>query len=235
MDEKKVSFNEYMSGRAALYSFTATMFSECLTYGKIEILNSIIGKFADIVTEESAKRELDDSAKLMKQWLKKMEAVKNDDEFNLDLAREHAAYFALGKFNIPDTASSTLSKKHLIKRDEWENCKKFYIENGYALKKGSGKLEDSFEIQCRFMEILIRRTVAADDDAVIADLLEKQIMFLKDHMLNWIKIFGENLKNKTTEESMYRAMSMIPFILIKTDTENICEVTDGLGAEYSAE
>ena len=234
MNYDKINFREYMNGRAALYSFMAGMFSESLTYEKIETLNMIVRNFAEAVTDESVKNELTDSITFIEAWLREKSSARNDIDINLDLAREHAFYFALGKFNIPDTASSVLSKNHLIKREEWENCKKFYTENGYVLKKKSGKIEDSFEVQCRFMETLIRKTAAEEDDEAIAGLLEKQIEFLEEHVLVWIEVFGKNMKEKALEESIYRALAIIPFILIKIDNESIYEVAADLKSRSSA-
>lgn len=226
VSEDTVSFETFMKGRAALYSVLSTLFSECIRYDRIELLYQIVANFVEAVDPGEGKNELNNSAVKVLSWLTTHNSNKDNEEFNLDLAREHAALFALGKHKVPDTASAILSRDCLVKREQWESCKAFYWASGFALPQGSGKYEDSFEVQCKFMEALIEKTLSETEEGAILELLATQVKFLEGHILTWIGVFGQQLRDQTHEESIYNAIALLPSVLLELDRENMAALLD---------
>ncbi|GAB1536708.1 hypothetical protein ADMFC3_23390 [Geovibrio sp. ADMFC3] len=235
MNFEDFNFDSYLTDRATLYAFMSGLFSECLRYDVIQVIPHILKGFEGISKNIEHKKALIESAENVDKWLVGKLSQKDSEELCLELAREHTSYFVLGRFNIPDNASATLSIKKLIKRDEWKNCKKFYHQHGYILKKNSGKLEDSFEVQCRFMEMLIRKAQNVKEIPEFLTLMETQLEFLNMHMLNWVRLFGKKLKDSTEKESIYNYLSVFPALIIDLDKQGISELLEEFWIEETAE
>ncbi|QEM67676.1 molecular chaperone TorD family protein [Geobacter sp. FeAm09] len=224
MYQEQLNFEGFMRGRIAIYSTLSMLFGEFITYDRMALLHEIVCNYLRVIDIPEDRDELASSSEKLGSWLTVNKDRKNDEAFNLDLAREHTAFFALGKYKVPDTASATLSNDRLVKREQWEKCRRFYQKFGFKMKDGSTKYDDCFDVQCLFMESLIEKTLSDKDDQNIMKLLNAQVEFLDGHVLNWIGVFGRNLKNKAQDGSIYQAIAMIPKVLVKIDRENISEL-----------
>ncbi|MGE4268432.1 MAG: molecular chaperone [Deferribacterales bacterium] len=215
MNVEAIDMDLFMKGRFNLYSELSTLFSSVLTYERVEVLRNLLmlyyatfGEKEKIIAEETVTK--------MNTWIDVNYGKKDDADFQLEMAREHTKHFVLGVNKVPDSASSVLSVKNLIKREQWENCRKYYRKHGFSLPEGTGKLEDSLEIQCLFICTMIQKRSSSEisDESLII-----QSDFIRDHMLNWLDSFGKKLLKMSAAGSIYNALAMLPYILIKADME----------------
>lgn len=222
MSVKELSIIDIMTGREKMYGELSMMFSlTVLGYERIRIISELLSLF--VGASEMYDSELTQTLGFLKKWLKDNSHRRDCEELKLELAREHAAYFAFSDKRVPDNASALLSKKRLIKRDEWKKCKSFYRSFGFKMSQNSFRLEDSIEVQCSFIESLIKKSKTGDICSIKASL-KTQLEFIDEHMLVWIEKFGYELKEKAGAGSLYGALAYVPYILVSIDREIINEV-----------
>jgi len=224
MNAEAIDMDLFMKGRFNLYSELSTLFSSVLTYKRVGVLRNLILLYHETLDEKDkviAEKVLTG----INTWMDANYGKNGDAAFELEMAREHTKYFVLGVNKVPDSASSVLSVRNLIKREQWENCRKYYRKYGFSLPEGTGKLEDSLEIQCLFICTIIRKRNSPD---MSGDALDIQTDFIRNHMLNWIGFFGKKLLEISDEDSIYNALAMLPYILVKADYECICGLPEFL-------
>ncbi|WP_277657334.1 molecular chaperone TorD family protein [Seleniivibrio woodruffii] len=218
MNAEAADMGLFMKGRFNLYSELSTLFSSVLTYKRVGVLRNLILLYRETFDEKEnliAEKVLTG----INTWMDANYGKTDDADFELEMAREHTKYFVLGINKVPDSASSVLSVKNLIKREQWENCRKYYRKHGFNLPAGTGKLEDSLEIQCLFICTMIRKGSSSD---ITDETLVVQTDFIRNHMLNWLGFFGKKLLEMSDNDSIYNALAMLPYILVKADYECIC-------------
>lgn len=222
MNAEAIDMDLFMTGRFNLYSELSTLFSSFLSYERVSVLRSLILLYHEAFgAEEKLAAEIIISK--ITAWMDTNRAKKDNVDFELEMAREHTKYFVLGVKKVPDTASSVLSVKNLIKREQWVDCRRYYRKYGFSLPAGAGKLEDSLEIQCLFICTMIRKRFGAE---ISEEFLSTQRDFIGNHMLNWLGLFGEKLIAMSSADSIYNALAMVPYVLVKTDLECIIGLSE---------
>ncbi|AOZ93181.1 TorD/DmsD family molecular chaperone [Paenibacillus crassostreae] len=94
--------------------------------------------------------------------------------------------------------SSYISKVREKQVDCTADIREVYVRSGIAFNKLSHEHDDYILIELEYMAILAERT--SDHRRIrIAQLslIDDQIKFLEDHVMNWVPIFGEDLMNET--------------------------------------
>jgi TorA maturation chaperone TorD len=182
-----------------------------------------MSSFIAAVEDEALKEQLRQSIAEMSKWLEDNQGREDEQESKNERAREFTYLFRFGDDRITDNASAALSKKKLIKRKEWEDCKRFYREHGFKLCEDIKKLEDSFEIQALFMEHLINKAICKNENSM-DELLRIQIDFLENHVLNWVNVLSAGLSSFAEEGSIYKTVAPLFYLICKTDCECIKEL-----------
>ncbi|XOB63864.1 molecular chaperone [Deferribacteres bacterium DY0037] len=223
MSTSEILFEEYMIGRARIYGELAMLASKPLRLDRVRFFCESMTLFLEAVEDETDKEKLKFSIAEMDAWLKENDGREDEQEFRNERAREFTYLFRFGDDRITDNASAALSKKKLMKRKEWEDCKRFYREHGFKLCENVKKLEDSFEVQALFMEHLINMTLFTEEE-MVDELLRAQVTFLDDHILKWINVLSAGLSSFAKEGSIYRAIAPLFTVICKTDCECIKEL-----------
>jgi len=223
MSTAEILFEEYMVGRSRVYKELAMLAGSPLRLDRIQFFYIYLNSFIEAVDDEADKEQLKQSIAEMEAWLEENEGREDEQEFKNERAREFTYLFRFGDDRITDNASAALSKKKLMKRKEWEDCKRFYREHGFKLCDDIKKLEDSFEVQALFMAHLIDETIYSVE-AEIEELLQAQINFLSEHVLKWVHILSAGLSSYAKEGSIYKAVAPLFTIICKTDCECIKEM-----------
>jgi len=223
MSTSEILLVEYMIGRARIYEELAMLASKPLRLDRISFFCESMSSFSEAVEDEIDQRQLNYSISAMEEWLKENEGREEEQEFKNERAREFTYLFRFGDDRITDNASAALSKKKLVKRKEWEDCKRFYREHGFKLCEDIKKLEDSFEVQALFMEHLINKTICANEND-IDELLRVQIDFLENHVLNWVNVLSNSIASFSNDGSIYKAIAPLFTIICKADCKCIREL-----------
>lgn len=223
MITSEISFAEYMLGRSRIYKELAMLAGKPLRLDRVKFFCQSMTSFSEAVEDETDRDRVRNSISAMEEWVKLNEGREDEQEFKNERAREFTYLFRFGDDRITDNASAALSKKRLIKRKEWEDCKRFYREHGFKLCEDIKKLEDSFEVQAFFMEHLITESVSSGESD-IESLLKIQIDFLENHILNWVDVFSGSLHSFSNEDSVYKAVAPLFTIICRADCGCIKEL-----------
>ncbi|WP_438348788.1 TorD/DmsD family molecular chaperone [Paenibacillus sp. FA6] len=124
--------------------------------------------------------------------------------------------------------SDYVSRLREKKVDCTANVREMYVQSGIAFNKLNHEQDDNISLELEYMAILAERT--SDDRRIRTaqlELIDDQIRFLDEHLIQWIPTFGEDLMC-LAQSSVYTAIGsilrdFIPYdmIMLRSWRENL--------------
>lgn len=122
------------------------------------------------------------------------------------------------------------SRERLIMQDARDKVLTIYRLNGVDKIKGFDVPEDHISIELEFMAHLCKETIHASEngeDEKARQLIETQRSFIKDHLLNWIPLFCEEI-NQFSLTDFYRGVALLTLSFLNMDKEMLDGITEGV-------
>lgn len=211
---------EVAAGREALYRFLARIYRVETT---VELLESMKG-LAFPASEEAG---------AFSEGIAELEAFlrKPGLDPRTDLAVDYARVFlgagiADGCAAFPYESVYT-SPEHLMMQDARDEVMALYLAHGLGIEGETHDPEDHLAFELDFMAHLIAEGASAADggnsEGVVASVAEQQA-FLREHLLNWIGRFCDDVE-KYSQTAFYQAAAKMTMGFTAMDDEVLAELT----------
>lgn len=154
----------------------------------------------------------------------------------LDLARDYVRTFIGHGVNGHSAAypyeSVHTSEKRLMMQEARAEVLSVYRANDLKKDVGWRECEDHIAVELEFMQIMCLRTAEAlrrgDEDAA-AGLLETQLDFVHDHLLNWVPMLASDMLH-FSETELYRGLAELTLGFVQTEGEVLEDLLQGADA-----
>jgi putative dimethyl sulfoxide reductase chaperone len=133
----------------------------------------------------------------------------------------------------PPWESIYVDPEHLLFGEATLQVREIYREFGLQSIHGNHEPDDHIALELEFLSHLIKMTLSAvclGKSKLIIGLLDRQILFLTDHILKWTPQFGSLLFENTTH-SLYRGASRLLLEYLPCDLEIAVAVREDLRNE----
>lgn len=118
------------------------------------------------------------------------------------------------------------------------DVRRFYARCGFATDESFTEPDDHIAVECYFMSLLARSSLAALNNQVneissFRDHINFQLSFLKEHLSRWIEGWAMNVQ-KLSMSAFFRAISDLAVVTVKTDLDFLLGLThaEGIDRQY---
>jgi TorA-specific chaperone len=148
-------------------------------------------------------------------------------DIKTNLVAEYARLFlAMSAKPVPPYESVYTSQKGLLKQEAWQQVVSEYAEAGFSRDEEFVLPEDHIALELEFMAILgkqcAKEFTAGNKDGA-SRLLKRQHAFLKQHLLNWVPRFCNDVL-ATTTSAYYKGIAQTTREVIAQDDELLAEL-----------
>jgi TorA maturation chaperone TorD len=163
---------------------------------------------SDLISDE----ELSEGFKLLREFVGKYKD-KSIDELHKDLVGEYTRLF-IGPHRLPVQPYESWWVDGKLMSESLLKVKQVYRKAGIAKAKEYAEPEDHIAFELRFMHYLCEEELSADTEERIAECLNMQKEYLKDHLLIWVPDFCDAL---TEIADFYKGIARLTkgFILLE--------------------
>lgn len=162
-------------------------------------------------------------------FLRSLPRDESVDAFVDDARAEYTKLFiGPGKAIAPFWESVYLDPRELLFTESTADVRKRYESEGYRVATAAHEAEDSITLQLDFLANLAQRTLQAfvdGDDDEYARLLDVQLSFERDHMLDWLPLFAERAQSVPSAH-LYPALCNGVAHVMATDAELLEELIE---------
>jgi putative dimethyl sulfoxide reductase chaperone len=190
----------------------------------------------DMLSQLSFLRKLADhseGAKLICNFLQPFEADRADAIMQETRLEYNRLFVGPDILPAPPWESVYVDSEHLLFGETTLQVREIYKELGLQFIHGNHEPDDHIALELEFVSHLIKMTLSAiycnNRKAIIA-LLDRQIFFLRNHLLNWTPQFGSLLSENTTHP-LYRGAARLLLEYLPCDLEIAVAVREDLRNE----
>lgn len=210
------SLDALLLARSVLYSFFHRVFGGELSAELIEVATS--ASMADVVDEYAA-----ESAEIVT-WTQHLSEVLKNGETTAEVIVDRARGEYMRAFVGPGKLLAIPWKSPYVTGDPslFHECtlevRAMYREQGLRPRRLQHVPDDHVALLCNFMEIMAQKTLRAFEQGAwddLVSLMNTQMQFVRDHLLNWLPQFADML-NQSKRASFYgpAASTLVTFTKI---------------------
>ncbi|MGV8084367.1 MAG: molecular chaperone [Coriobacteriia bacterium] len=158
--------------------------------------------------------------------------LNSNSHAEIDLARDYAKVFcgacSTGMQAAYPFESVYTSKDHLLMQEARDEVLALYQTCGFAVKENWHDPEDHIALELEFMALLSRQTseaLAEGDTNRASDLLNRQLAFARDHLLNWVPAFTRDVLRFAATD-FYKGVAYLTEAFLPADFDFLSELVD---------
>ena len=203
--------------RAGLYWWFSTVFSR-------ELSREQVGAYGQSEAEAHLQALAEDPA-LRRGAVRLQSAVAallSMEEPRLELAADFTQLFLTdGRLGAPPYASMYLSAGGLLFQKPHEQMLALLEVEGLVIDSGYKEPADHLAVQLDYLGNLILKTVQAEGVAEAKLLIREQMVFLDEHLLNWVPTFVQRCRRLSTTTDFYQSCSELLSAFLLQDREYV--------------
>jgi len=210
-------WSETAEKRASLYWWLSTLFTSELSQKQIEA-------YAQPEAEAHMQSLTEDPA-LGRGAIRLQSAIAvllSMKEPWLELAADFTQLFLTdARSGVPPYASIYLSDNGLLFHKPHEQMLAILEAGGLAIEGEFKEPADHLAVQLDYLGNLIMKTVQAEKVGEAKRLIRDQMIFLDEHMLNWVPTFSQRCQQLSTTTDFYQACSELLLAFLLQDREYV--------------
>lgn len=214
---------EISRGREVFYNFLSRSFEREIDKPFLEMITNLT-PFLEDITEQSDNDSLITGGKIIGEFSTSISDLDSsaEEELILELKRNFAYLFLIGKGAIPTCSSYYLSPNRLLKQEPYFHVLGTYKEIGFVKPEHFKEDEDHIAMELLFMAVLsnlINRTVESGEIIEASKYLKLQQEFVENHMLSWIPDVCDRLIEIADHREIYKGIAMLTSGFLAADAE----------------
>jgi len=214
---------EISSGREVFYNFLSRGFEREVDKPYLDMVADLI-PFIKSITGQPENENLSQGGKTIAEFSTRAEGLdaEEKEELKLELARNYANLFLIGKGAIPTSSSFYLSPDRLRKQEPYFQVLDNYQKIDFVKPEHYKEDEDSIAMELLFMAVLsnlIGKALGSGEIDKASRYLEMQQSFLEEHMLSWIPIFCDRLIEIAGDRDLYKSIAMLTAGFLAEDAD----------------
>jgi len=214
---------EISRGREVFYNFLSRSFEREIDKPFLEMVTNLT-PFLEDITKQSDNDSLITGGKIVGEFSTSVCDLDSsaEEELILELKRNFAYLFLIGKGAIPTCSSYYLSPDRLLKQEPYFYVLGTYREIGFVKPEHFKEDEDHIALELLFMAVLsnlINRTIESGENIKASKYLKLQLEFLEGHMLSWIPDACDRLVEIAEHREIYKGIAMLTSGFLAADVE----------------
>lgn len=204
-----IAFNEQ---RAEIYWWLSSLFAKELTSEDLEHYQSY-----EIRTFLDGLAQTPELSKPMENVKTSLNQLMDREEAQLELAADFCGLFlSTPKSGALPYASMYVGKTGLLNDKPAQDMNALMSEYGISQRKEFNEPADHLAIQLDFLGNLIIRTNEQEKPELAEELMQAQLAFLKQHLLNWLPAFAKDCQERD-KFGFYAAVSHLLLAFCQLD------------------
>lgn len=212
-------------GRGVIYAVVARFYLFAPSDEYYKMLEDILPGLLESV-DDSSNAVMKDGVEALKKFVDTLTTLKDDElkEFKLENSRNYTSIFCLDA-RAPISASFYTSKDKLVMQESRDEVLRWFRKYGFKMNIDSNEPEDHLGCELMFLSHLADKLSNAKDTKEAKELIEDQIKFIKENILNWVPMLTKKMIDMSITLKFYLPLTYFIFGFLEDDVEFLKEIS----------